>query len=88
MRDFQMLMLSHESIVSKLIGIDPVQKTEFSDYEGVVKSLGAWGGDFVLACGPTKSKRIFCSKKGLQCVFRMLILFLLRIKIKRDHQSH
>ena len=53
--DFQMLMLAHESIVSKLIGIEPVQEAEFSDYEGVVKSLGAWGGDFVLACGPTKS---------------------------------
>ena len=67
MRDFQMLMLAHESIVSKLIGIDPVQETEFSDYEGVVKSLGAWGGDFVLACGPTKSKEYFAAKGFTVC---------------------
>ena len=65
--DFQMLMLAHESIVSKLIGIEPVQETEFSDYEGVVKSLGAWGGDFVLACGSIKSKEYFAGKGFTVC---------------------
>ena len=65
--DFQMLMLAHESIVSKLIGIDPVQETEFSDYEGVVKSLGAWGGDFVLACGSKKSEEYFAAKGFTVC---------------------
>ena len=65
--DFQMLMLAHESIVSKLIGIEPVKEAEFSDYEGVVKSLGAWGGDFVLACGPTKSKEYFAAKGFTVC---------------------
>ena len=65
--DFQMLMLAHESIVSKLIGIEPVKEAEFSDYEGVVKSLGAWGGDFVLACGSTKSKEYFMTKGFKVC---------------------
>ena len=37
--EFQTLMLAHESIISKLIGIPPVQQTTFSDYEGVIKSL-------------------------------------------------
>ena len=53
--EFQALMLAHENIISNLIGLPPVQQTTFSDYEGVVKSLGAWGGDFVLACGPKNS---------------------------------
>ena len=66
-RDFQMLMLAHESIISKLIRIAPVQETEFSDYEGVVKSLGAWGGDFVLACGPKTSKAYFAKKGYCVC---------------------
>ena len=65
--DFQMLMLAHESILSKLIGIEPVQESEFSDYEGVVKSLGAWGGDFVLACGSIKSKEYFAGKGFTVC---------------------
>lgn len=66
--EFQNLMLAHESIISKLIGIPPVQQTEFSDYEGVVKSLGAWGGDFVLACGPKSSKAYFSAKGYAVCI--------------------
>jgi hypothetical protein len=66
--EFQTLMLAHESIISKLIGIPPVQQTAFSDYEGVVKSLGAWGGDFVLACGPKNSKAYFKTKGYKVCI--------------------
>jgi len=66
--EFQNLMLTHESIISKLIGISPVQQTTFSDYEGVVKSLGAWGGDFVLACGPKTSKTYFKAKGYAVCI--------------------
>ena len=66
--EFQTLMLAHESIISKLIGIPPVQQTAFSDYEGVVKSLGAWGGDFVLACGPKTSKAYFSTKGYAVCI--------------------
>ena len=66
--EFQNLMLAHESIISKLIGIPPVQQTAFSDYEGVVKSLGAWGGDFVLACGPKSSKAYFSAKGYAVCI--------------------
>jgi hypothetical protein len=66
--EFQTLVLAHESIISKLIGIPPVQETTFSDYEGVVKSLGAWGGDFVLACGPKTSKAYFSTKGYTVCI--------------------
>ena len=66
--EFQTLMLAHESIISKLIGIPPVQKTTFSDYKGVIKSLGAWGGDFVLACGPKTSKAYFSEKGYAICI--------------------
>lgn len=66
--EFQTLMLTHESVISKLIGIPPVQQTMFSDYEGVVKSLGAWGGDFVLACGPKTSKAYFSAKGYTVCI--------------------
>ena len=40
----------------------------FSDYQGVVKSLGAWGGDFVLACGPKNSKAYFSEKGYAVCI--------------------
>ena len=40
----------------------------FNDYKGEIKSLGAWGGDFVLAAGPNNSKEYF-QKKGYKIVF-------------------
>ena len=66
--EFQTLMLAHENIISKLIDVPPVQQTTFSDYKGVVKSLGAWGGDFILACGPKNSKAYFTKKGYAVCV--------------------
>lgn len=62
MSDFQNTMAHHENCIGKLIDRTPVQQKLFSDYHGVVKSLGAWGGDFVLACGPTNSADYFMEK--------------------------
>jgi mevalonate kinase len=62
LNDFQKNMVDHENIISKLTGHAPVQQKLFSDYDGVVKSLGAWGGDFVLACGPKESPDYFKQK--------------------------
>lgn len=62
MGDFQNTMDHHENCIGKLIDRTPVQQKLFSDYQGVVKSLGAWGGDFVLACGPTNSAEYFMEK--------------------------
>lgn len=46
--EFQKLLTKHECIIAKILGKEPVQKTFFPDFHGVVKSLGAWGGDFLL----------------------------------------
>jgi hypothetical protein len=35
--------------MSKILELLTVQEALFEDFDGVVKSLGAWGGDFVLA---------------------------------------
>ena len=48
LQTFQILMDKHEEIISKIIQIKPVKSLYFSDFNGSVKSLGAWGGDFVL----------------------------------------
>lgn len=47
---FEDVLNEHESITSKLLGIPRVCE-QFRDFPGAVKSLGAWGGDFILACG-------------------------------------
>ena len=41
-------MKEHEEILSSILGKPPVKAGLFNDYAGEVKSLGAWGGDFVL----------------------------------------
>jgi mevalonate kinase len=46
---FMELMTEHEVITGSVTGKTPVQISRFPDFPGAVKSLGAWGGDFVLA---------------------------------------
>ncbi len=48
---FKKLINQHESLISNIIQLKPVKEKIFPDYEGSIKSLGAWGGDFVLATG-------------------------------------
>jgi len=60
--DFERLMESHERIISEIIGLPMVKEELFSDYKGVVKSLGAWGGDFVLATGTALDQDYFKNK--------------------------
>lgn len=61
-KDFQELIHKHETIIGELIETTPLQKRLFSDYGGAVKSLGAWGGDFVLACGDRTTPAYFSHK--------------------------
>lgn len=42
------LIQSHENILSEILKIDPVKSRLFPDFKGSIKSLGAWGGDFVM----------------------------------------
>jgi hypothetical protein len=45
---FNQLLEEHEQYISDAIGMEPLKHTMFKDFEGGVKSLGAWGGDFAL----------------------------------------
>jgi len=66
---FEKLMIEHERIIATVIKENPVQKTYFSDYFGQTKSLGAWGGDFILATGNKKSPAYF-KNKGFNTVIK------------------
>lgn len=45
---FDHWIIEHENLVSKMLGEKRIQDVYFSDFDGQIKSLGAWGGDFVL----------------------------------------
>ncbi len=68
--EFAMLMQCHERIVARCIGQEPVQK-RFPDFEGVLKSLGAWGGDFILAATEWTENQVkeYFKRKGLEVIF-------------------
>ena len=51
LEEFELLMSKHETIVGNLIQHPPIKASHFSGYNGAIKSLGAWGGDFFLATG-------------------------------------
>lgn len=60
--DFNKLIVEHEQIISSIIKIKPVKQILFPDYFGEIKSLGAWGGDFILATGNEKTPAYFKNK--------------------------
>jgi mevalonate kinase len=55
----------HEDIVSEALGMPKIKDERFPDFWGTIKSLGAWGGDFILACSSeseAKTKQYFADK--------------------------
>lgn len=59
---FQNLISEHESIIAEITGQTPVKKLLFNDFEGEVKSLGAWGGDFVMVVSSNNPTNYFKEK--------------------------
>ncbi|GGI56685.1 GYDIA family GHMP kinase [Winogradskyella haliclonae] len=48
LNDFEKLITKHDYIISEIINQPPIKSRLFADFDGAIKSLGAWGGDFVL----------------------------------------
>jgi mevalonate kinase len=46
---FIKLIEQHELLVSEHLMLQTVKSLHFQDFDGAVKSLGAWGGDFIMA---------------------------------------
>lgn len=73
--DFNILLNAHEAIISKRIQQPTVKERLFSDFKGSLKSLGAWGGDFILATSTENPDRYF-KEKGYHTVIRYQDLIL------------
>lgn len=46
--EFERMITEHEKLMSQILKTPTVKSSCFSNYEGCIKSLGAWGGDFIL----------------------------------------
>ncbi|MFC6097082.1 GYDIA family GHMP kinase [Flavobacterium qiangtangense] len=65
--EFGNLMKQHEATLSPVLEIKTVQERLFLDFDGVIKSLGAWGGDFVMVISEENPKDYF-KQKGFDTI--------------------
>lgn len=56
------LLENHEIILSDILELETVKERLFSDFNGAIKSLGAWGGDFVMVLSKENPIPYFHSK--------------------------
>ncbi len=77
-KDFMTLIKRHEEIISGVLGIPPIGQAKFSDMDGVAKSLGAWGGDFIMFATelPVSELEKVLYDKGYKTWFRYSDLIL------------
>jgi len=66
--EFNSLIKEHENIVSKLTSKEKIKDKLFNDFDGEIKSLGAWGGDFILASALDKNPTDYFKSKGFNTV--------------------
>ncbi len=73
--EFAQHLRQYENLLSPILGMPAIQQQLFADFDGTVKSLGAWGGDFVLAVCKTDPTAYFHAR-GFETVltYREMIL--------------
>ena len=60
--EFDSLIETHEQIIGSIINQKPIKSLLFNDFNGSIKSLGAWGGDFALVSSQDDPKAYFEAK--------------------------
>ena len=71
--DFMEYMRTHERTISNILNIPTLEDSIFADFDGITKSLGAWGGDFALFASKNdfyKSEEYF-KNRGFDTVFKL-----------------
>jgi len=59
---FTQLIIQHETVLSEILKTETVKDTLFPDFDGTVKSLGAWGGDFIIVISKENPRSYFVAK--------------------------
>lgn len=62
LKEFALAVEKHEIHLSNILETRTIKEIAFSDFNGVIKSLGAWGGDFVMVISKEDPKAYFASK--------------------------
>ena len=64
---FAIELQKHETILSEVLEMQTIKEAFFNDFNGVIKSLGAWNGDFVMAISKVNPTQYF-KDKGFETV--------------------
>ena len=62
LKEFASAVQKHEIHLSSILEMQTIKEAVFPDFNGVIKSLGAWGGDFVMVISKENPKEYFASK--------------------------
>ena len=66
-KEFAIALQNHEIEMSNVLELTTIKEAMFSDFDGVIKSLGAWGGDFILSISKENPTQYF-REKGFEVV--------------------
>ena len=75
LQNIEIQLHKHENLISQIVEIPTIKETLFPDFNGTIKSLGAWGGDFVMIISTEKPQEYFQSK-GYNTIFSFNDLIL------------
>jgi hypothetical protein len=66
------IIVEHENLIAEAVNLPRAKTLFFDNFWGEIKSLGAWGGDFVMATSDRSSSetRRFFEEKGFPTVFK------------------
>ncbi len=80
--EFNQLINRHESIIASITTLTPVQNELFKDFSGSIKSLGAWGGDYILFSSnmPFLQSAEYFQTKGYTTLFNLKEIALNKTK--------
>jgi mevalonate kinase len=69
--EFRLVMEEHEEALSQILGMERVS-AKFDGLPGSVKSLGAWGGDFVMIASEADEKSLkgYLGTRDIQVVYK------------------
>lgn len=67
LKEFAIALQNHEIELSNILELPTVKEALFPDFDGVIKSLGAWGGDFVMSISK-KNPTDYFKTKGFEIV--------------------
>jgi mevalonate kinase len=67
LKEFAFAVEKHEIHLSNILEIKSIKEVAFPDFNGVVKSLGAWGGDFVMVISK-ENPEIYFKSKGYETI--------------------